>query len=304
LTNNLINPHQHGFRPGHSCATNLTNTLELWTKALDDGIAIDNIYLDFAKAFDKFPHNLLLIKLEAYGISGRILNWIKDYLKNQRQRVVINGVYSDWSSVESGVPQGSVFAALLFTLYINDLPDGISSLTALFADDTKLFRLLTTIISHYHLQNDIDILVNWAIKWRMLFNIEKCREKCILATTITYSMLDPSQSKRVNLQSTCCERDLGVYLDKELKFSHHITTKVNKANQILGMIRRTFSHLDSFTFRRLFVSLVRPHLEYCNVISFPKLIKDQKIIENVLRRSSKMRYSKQFHRILGLAEVG
>ena len=160
LNNNLLSPYQHGFRPGHSCVTNLLTVIDSWTQALDNGIAVDNIYLDFAKAFDKVPHKRLLVKLAAYGINGEILSWLENFLSNRRQRVVVNGVYSDWIAVESGVPQGSVFAALLFIIYANDIPTAISSIAALFADDTKVYRLLSNVITHYHLQNDIDILVD------------------------------------------------------------------------------------------------------------------------------------------------
>ena len=112
--------------------------------------------------FDKVPHKRVLKKLKAYGINGKILAWIKNFLTNRRQRVKINNVYSEWLSVKSGVPQGSVLTALLFIIYANDAPAIIKSIVALFADDTKVYRLMSTIISHYQLQTDIDILVEWA----------------------------------------------------------------------------------------------------------------------------------------------
>ena len=207
LNNNLLSPYQHGFRPGHSCVTNLLTVIDSWTQALDEGIAVDNIYLDFTKAFDKVPHKRLLVKLAAYGINGEILWWLENFLSNRRQRVVVNGVYSDWIIVESGVPQGSVFAALLFIIYANDIPTAISSIAALFADDTKVYRLLSNVITHYHLQNDIDILVDWAKKWGMAFNIDKCSVLHLGHNNKahTYTMFDPLQSKQIDIKSTTCE---------------------------------------------------------------------------------------------------
>ena len=101
-------------------------------------------------------------------------------------------------------------------------------------------------------------------------------------------MFDPSQSKRVEIKTTTCEKDLGVYIDSELKFSQHTKTQTNKANRIVGLIRRSFTHLDIHSFKILFVALVRPHLEYCGTVYNPRLLKDKRRIENILRRASKL----------------
>ena len=138
--NDLLSPKQHGFIQGRYCVTQLLAVLDSWTLALDEGGNIDTIYLDFAKAFDTVPHQRLLTKLRGYGIEGRILTWIKAFLTNRRQRVVINGSRSSWADVTSGIPQGSVLGPVLFICYINDMPSSVQSSMYLFADDAKLYR--------------------------------------------------------------------------------------------------------------------------------------------------------------------
>ena len=98
------------------------------------------IFLDFSKAFDSVPHNKLLTKLSHYGIHGNLLRWMEAFLTNRKQRVVVNGAESKWSTVLSGVPQGTVLGPLMFLLYVNDLPLGIDSTVKLFADDSVLYR--------------------------------------------------------------------------------------------------------------------------------------------------------------------
>ena len=130
-----------------------------------------------AKAFDKVPHQRLLLKLKAHGIGDSITDWIEQWLTDRRQRVVVDGEVSNWKSVLSGVPQGSVLGPILFLIYINDLDDSITSNVLKFADDTKLFRKVNTDGDKQHLQNDLDRLVKWSEKWQMLFNFGKC--KCL-----------------------------------------------------------------------------------------------------------------------------
>ena len=138
VKNNLINPSQHGFLKARSCLTNILCFLEDVTKWVDEGSPVDIIYLDFKKAFDKVPHQRLLLKLKAHGIGNGMINWIEKWLIDRRQRVVVDGEVSNWKSVLSGVPQGSVLGPILFLIYINDLDDDITSKVLKFADDTSV----------------------------------------------------------------------------------------------------------------------------------------------------------------------
>ena len=127
-----------------SAALQLLNVLELWCNLPDEDGIIDDINMDFQKACDSVPHRRLLGKLESYGIQGDILGWIEAFLTGRMQKVTVNGHSSEWTHVISGVPQGSVIAALLFVIYINDLPENIKSHLYLLADNCKFFRQIFT----------------------------------------------------------------------------------------------------------------------------------------------------------------
>ena len=115
----LIGKSQHGFLPHRSCLTNLLEFLEEITRLIDEGHSIDVMFLDFSKAFDKVPHVRLMSKVRAHGILGSVADWVEEWLRNRKQRVVLNGKESDWADALSGVPQGSVLGPILFLLLIN-----------------------------------------------------------------------------------------------------------------------------------------------------------------------------------------
>ena len=134
------------------------------TKWVDDGSPVDVVYFDFQKAFDKVPHQRLLLKLKVHGIGNDVINWIEEWLTHRRHRVIVDGEISNWKLVLSGVPQGSVLGPILFLIYINDLEDNISSKVLKFADDIKVFRKVTNDTDKQSLQDDLDKLVKWSEK--------------------------------------------------------------------------------------------------------------------------------------------
>lgn len=179
IQNRLINEAQHGFVKSKSCVTNLLETMDFISMAISNGENVDVLYTDFAKAFDSVPHRRLLLKLESYGIKGKLLEWIKSYLSQRKHRVVMGEFLSDWIEVLSGIPQGSVLGPLLFIIYINDLPDEVSSVCKLYADDNKLITRVGSIEDENELQADIDNLVKWSQQWQIRFNAKNATS-CIL----------------------------------------------------------------------------------------------------------------------------
>ena len=232
VSNKLLTNLQHGFVPGKSCQSNLLLILNFLTESIENGTDADLVYLDFAKVFDSVPHNKLICKLHNYGISGNLLLWITNFLSHRRQQVRVNSTLSNWENVTSGVPQGSVFGPVLFTIYINDLPTDILALLCFFADDTKLMQKPISTTSHNKLQDDINRLIEWSKKWELNFNTSKCKVMHFgNDISNSYTMLDLSDRKRKILEFKTEEKDLGVTIDHKQNFSSHIVTQVNKANK-------------------------------------------------------------------------
>jgi len=273
----LIRDSQHGFMSGKSCTTNLLHFLEILTKAADDGVSVDVVFLDFSKAFDKVPHRKLISKLEGLGVKGKILQWIENWLADRYQRVVIDGVESTWEKVKSGVPQGS----LLFSVYINDIDLLIELITLLikFADDTKLANLIRDEADRQRLQECLDALMAWAARWGMAFNTAKCKVMHVGRHNPRYEYKMGEQT----LATTESERDIGVLVSSDLKPSEQCAKAARTANAVLGQISRAFHYRDRWTFVRLYKLYVRPHLEFSVAAWAPWTQADIECLEKVQR---------------------
>ena len=165
------------------------------------------------------------------------------------------------------------------------MPSNINSAIFLFADDPKIFTEMENKSDSDKLQDDLNKLLDWSNTWLLRFHPDKCKVLDIgIRDRISYNY----HMETTELEHSDVEKDLGVYIDKKLKFDSHISTKINKANNTLGAIRRSFTYLDSTILLRLYTSLIRPQLEYANPVWSPRYKRDISNLENVQKRATKL----------------
>ena len=207
------------------------------------------------------PHELLKSKLFSYGIVGKTLKWINAFLCYRQQRVVVNGVKSDWAPIVSSVPQGTVLGPLLFSLHINDITADIESEIRLLADNFVCYREIKYKEDTLKLQRDIDRLGNWARKWSMRFQPVKYN-----MMQLTRKHLNKIQAS-YTLEGTVLEnvdniKYLGVTITSGLKWNTHISNICTKANRTLGFLRRTLFSCPQNVKEAAYKGMVGPILEY------------------------------------------
>ena len=292
VRNNLLCKHQHGFRRGHSCLTQLLNHINIVILNFINNTDTDCIYLDYAKAFDLVDHELLIHKLQCYGIQGSLLAWIKSFLTDRYQTVSVNGTHSYKSKVKSGVPQGTVLGPILFLVYINDIDKCIKhSFISCFADDTRVSKGISDSADVKHLQEDLNQVIKWTSKNNMKLHEKKfqyvnhnCGDSKLLEelpfTSELHEYITPNGTILSPIDSV---RDLGIKVTQSLTWSPHIRNIVDGANKMAAWILSVFSTRDREIMMILYKSLVRPRVEYSCPLWDPKKIGDIILIEQVQR---------------------
>ena len=253
----MINNVQHEFLHERSCVTQLLSTLHHIGQLLDRNTQTDVFFIVFAKAFDSVDHGILLKKLKSYGISGNIYNLFNNCLHGRTQRVVLEVAASKWSPVTSGVPQGSILGPVLFPLFINNLPDVMppETSTTLYADDTKLYRTVTSLEDCSYLQEALFCADKWSKVSNINFNSSKCKVLTLSRRKSPFvSNYHPGPTQLIRVD---CKVDLGITVSYNLSWNKHIALIVAKANKMLGLLRRTCLMLVNQDARRtLYQSLV------------------------------------------------
>ena len=259
-----IYKHQFGFRKYHSTTHALVDLTEDIRQAIDDNKFSCGVFIDLQKAFDTVDHDILLKKLEHYGIRGIANDWFKSYLKNRKQFVSILGFDSDLANVSFGVPQGSVLGPLLFLVYINDLHQAIKYCTTRhFADDTNLLIKNSSLKQlKKHLNLDLRKLCNWLKANKISLNCSKTELILFRHPNkhINYDLKIKIGGKR--LQQSKSVKYLGIHLDPHLNWSSHVDNLSAKLNRMAGMLSIIRHYVPKNTLRNIYFAIFSSILTY------------------------------------------
>ena len=305
---NLINESQHGFLPSKSCTTQLISFTDSLALSLNGNYRTDVVYFDFAKAFDSVNHDIILSKLKHhFQIDGILLKFLVNYLQDRQQCVVVGGHKSDLKSVQSGVPQGSILGPLLFVLFINDMSTVISKDTniALYADDTKIWRQITSWNDHIVLQNDIEALHEWSTRNKMRFHPQKCKVMSVtpfgrdpdnnMSTILPFQNFIYSLNG-IELQFVNSEKDLGILVTSRLTWNEQCQALYQKASLRMGLLKRTLYFTKCQKKKRSFyLALVRSQFEHCVQVWRPNSVTMCEKLERIQRRAVKWILSEPDH---------
>ena len=244
-SNNLLYNLQSGFRRSHSTETALVRLIDQLLLDMDKDQVSGLVFIDYKKAFDLIDHDILLSKLETYGVAPKELLLFKDYLKGRRQSVVIDGVQSEYRLITHGVPQGSVLGPLLFIIFVNDLPHAVSrSIVDIYADDTTLStsaQVFDLPAIQQRLQDDINKIADWTSENRMVLNATKTKSLLVTGKRLEKKALDKDLKISCNgteIEQVTSQKLLGVKLDSHLSFTEHIDGVCKKVSQRIAVLKK------------------------------------------------------------------
>ena len=261
--NYLLIKYQAAYMPGSSTETQLLELYHMIMEALDGGKEVKFLFLDVSKAFDRVWHKGILEKLKKCGITGKLLEWLSNYLSDREQCVVVEGAKSKYGSIKAGVPQGSILGPLLFLIYVNDLPSLMESNIRVYADDTSLFIDYDTAnidVQHRKLQRDIGRVEQWAKDWLMEFNPSKTQ-----SLTFSRKRGDTRKTLKMNnidIEEVTQHKHLGLTLQRNGKWNIHIAETITKAKKKVDIMRGLMWKLNRKSLEILYLAFIRPCLEY------------------------------------------
>ena len=265
LNNNLISSKQAGFLPKHSTSHQLIEICDVVVNNMKNGLATSIVFADISRAFDRLSHKGIYVKLNQYGLSRVLRDWIFSFLNDRQQRTCVGGVYSDSRTLKGGIGQGSVLGPIVFLLMINDLPSVLQNQTYLYADDTSVLFThdpsddITNIMN-----NEIARLQVWADTWKLDLNPSKTKFMTISSArnvTVASPMFRGQAIERVR-----SHQHLGLIINDRYTWHEHINNIIDQVSKRIGILRSLKHRLTRSCLRALYISHIRSKLEYCDVV--------------------------------------
>lgn len=279
--NNLLNPFQSGFRPGHSTVTALTKITDDIRMGMDNRLLTILGLLDFSNAFNTVDIDVLLSLMHSFGITESATDWFRSYLLGRRQRVTINETVSAWCDIRSGVPQGGVLSPLLFSMYINSITREVTSQYHMYADDFQIYTqapLEEVPIAISRINADLEKIADWSTRFGLSLNLIKS-QFIIIGSPYIISRIDSTKLPKIELNRVAVPlstqvKNLGIYIDNKLSWSCHVMELSKKIYAIYRSLNRLRNFLPISTKVSLAQSLILPILDYADT-SFFNLTEDQ-----------------------------
>ena len=299
---NIFIPYLCAFRRGHGCQTTLLRLLEDWRNALEKNQYVAAVLMDLSKAFDCLPHDILLDKLSAYGMSTDSVSLLESYLSNRKQQIKINGILSSWSDIQKGVPQGSILEPLLFNVFINDIFYFVKKGTLYnYADDNTLsyghpdFNVLTSV-----LESESNVLINWFKVNKMQANPDKFQVLAVGKKTFDKNMKICIQNSTLSCEETV--KLLGIEIDYQLNFDIHISSICRKASQQLNILKRLGRYLDRLSKLTIFHTFILSNFNFCPLAWHFCTDKNSNKLEKVQERALRFVYNDYTSSYINLLE--